>query len=159
MARAELEDDRERLPASPRFLAPRLAVMLFLIVITWQIWGVRPAAIVAAAAAALVAVFMPRALVIDRNGFQVVSFRPRKEVPWAGVESFGTGYTPRAGSYVSYTKVGRRPHWWYPAGWPAQGSIVPAFATEPGRRALSAAELCELLSSRLARARAQAGSL
>ena len=61
--------------------------------------------------------------------------------------------TTRFGAFVLYTKAGRRPRWWYPAGWPAQGGIPPAFAPRRGMRALSASDLCGLLNDRLAKAR------
>ena len=143
----------ETLPASLPFLAVRLVVVALLIPIVW-LWLGAVAGVATAAALATVAVlFAPRALVLDEEGFRQLSLVPRRKVLWRGVDSFSIGSAPRAGAFVLYTKVGRRPHWWYPAGWPAQGGLPPAFASARGGRALSARDLSELLNDRLTRAR------
>jgi len=143
----------ERLPASPAFLAPRLAIGALLIPILWLTFGAAAGETGAAAVAVGVLLFVPRALVLDAQGFRQVSLMPRKKVLWSAVDSFNTGSAPRAGRFVLYTKAGRKPRSWYPAGWPAQGGIPPAFAYPRGERALSAADLCNLLNDRLARRR------
>jgi hypothetical protein len=142
----------ERLPASSSFLAVRLALSAPLIPILWLWLGAPAGEAAAAALAAVFVLFFPRAIVLDEQGFRVVSLFPRKKVLWNAVDSFDTGYVPRAGALVLYTKAGRKPRWWYPAGWPAQGSIPPAFAARRGDRALRATDLRDLLNDRLARA-------
>ena len=102
--------------------------------------------------ASVVMLFAPRALVLDEEGFRQLSVVPRKKVLWCGVDSFNTGAAPKVGAFVLYTKAGRTPRWWYPAGWPAQGGLPPAFASARGGRALSASELSDLLNDRLVRA-------
>jgi hypothetical protein len=143
----------ETLPASLPFLAVRIGVVALLIPILWLWVGALAGAATAAALAALMLLFAPRALVLDEDGFRQLSLVPRKKVLWRGVDAFNTGSAPRAGAFVLYTKAGRRPRWWYPAGWPAQGGIPPAFASAPRDRALSASDLCRLLNDRLAKAR------
>ena len=142
----------ETLPASPMFLAVRLGVVALLIPIVWLWAGVLATAATALALAA-VPLLAPRALVLDEQGFRQLSLFPRKKVAWSRVDSFSTGWAWRAGRFVLYTKAGRKPRWWYPAGWPAQGGIPSAFASKPGGRALSASDLADLLNDRLARAR------
>jgi hypothetical protein len=83
----------------------------------------------------------------------LVSLVPRKKILWRRVDAFSTGSGLRFGPFVAYTKAGRRPRWWYPAGWPAQGGLPPAFASARGGRALSASDLSDLLNDHLARAR------
>ncbi len=143
----------ETLPASLSFVAARLVVSALVVPILWLSAGALAGEITAAALAAIALSFFPRAIVLDEEGFRVVSLLPRKKVLWSAVDSFSTGYAPRAGRFVQYTKAGRKPRWWYPAGWPAQGSIQPAFASRRRDRALRATDLCDLLSDRLARAR------
>jgi hypothetical protein len=143
----------ETLPASRTFLAVRLAVVAVLIPIVWLWLGVLAAAATALALAAVELLFAPRALVLDDDGFRQLSLVHRKKVLWNRVDSFSTGAAPRAGSFVLYTKAGRRPRWWYPAGWPAQGAIPPAFASKRGGRALNASDLADLLNDHLATAR------
>jgi hypothetical protein len=138
------------LPASWTFLAVRLGILALLIPVVWLWLGDVAAAATALALAAVMLLFVPRALVLDEQGFRQLSLVPRKKVLWSMVDSFSTGSAPRAGSFVLYTKAGRRPHWWYPAGWPAQGGIPPVFAAEAGGRALSASDLADLLNERLA---------
>jgi hypothetical protein len=142
----------EKLPASSSFLAVRLALSAALIPLFWLWLGAPAGEITAAALAAIVLSFFPRALVLDEEGFRVLSLVPRKKVLWNAVDSFSTGYMPRSGPLVVYAKAGRKPRWWYPAGWPAQGSIPAAFASRRRDRALSATDLCNLLNNRLARA-------
>jgi hypothetical protein len=149
------EDDAvERFPASPSFLAVRLAIVALLIPVLWLEFGADVGEATAAVLVTVMVLFVPRALELDGQGFRRLSLVPRRKVPWSAVDSFSTGYTPRVGRFVQYTKAGRTPRWWYPAGWPAQGGITPAFASRRGGRALSATDLCSLLSDRLARARA-----
>jgi type IV secretory pathway VirB3-like protein len=143
----------QTLPASLPFLAVRLGVVALLIPIVWLWLGAVAGAATAMALVAVAVLFVPRALVLDDEGFRQLSLVPRKKVLWSRVDSFNTGSAPRAGAFVLYTKAGRRPHWWYPAGWPAQGGIPPAFASTRAGRALSASDLSELLNDRLARAR------
>jgi hypothetical protein len=138
------------LPASWTFLGVRLGIVALLIPVMWLWLGVVAAVATALALAAVMVLFVPRALVLDEQGFRQLSLFPRKKVLWSTVDSFGTGSTPRSGRFVAYTKAGRRPHWWYPAGWPAQGGIPPVFASTPGGRALSASDLADLLNDRLA---------
>jgi hypothetical protein len=138
------------LPAPWSFLAVRLGVVALLIPIVWLWLGLLAAAATALALAAVMLLFVPRALVLDEQGFRQLSLVPRKKVRWSSVDSFGTGWAPRAGSFVLYTKAGRRPRRWYPVGWPAQGGIPPVFASTPGGRALSARDLADLLNDRLA---------
>jgi hypothetical protein len=147
----------ETLPASRTFLAVRLVIVALLIPVVWLWLGILAGAATALALAAVELLFAPRALVLDEEGFRQLSLAHRKKVLWSGVDSFSTGSAPRAGSFVLYTKAGRKPRWWYPAGWPAQGGIPPAFASKPGGRALSARDLAALLNERLARARADFG--
>jgi hypothetical protein len=144
----------ETLPASPTFLAGRIGVVALLIPILWLWLGVAAAVVSALALASVVVLFAPRALVLDEEGFRLVSLVPRKKILWRGVDAFSTGSGPRFGPVVAYTKAGRSPRWWYPAGWPAQGGLPPAFASARRGRALSARELSDLLNDRLARARA-----
>lgn len=144
----------ETLPASPFFRAVRIAVVALPIPILWLWLGAAAAVVSAVALASVVVLFAPRALVLDEEGFRLVSLVPRKKILWRGVDAFSTRSGPRFGPFVAYTKAGRRPRWWYPAGWPAQGGLFPAFASARGGRALSASELSELLNDRLARARA-----
>jgi hypothetical protein len=143
----------ERLPASLWFYVRLLAFGAVLILILVQIDALA-GAITAAAIAAVALLFYPRGLVLDEEGFRVLSLVPRKKVLWNAVDSFGTGWVPRGGAIVQYTKAGRKPRSWYPAGWPAQGSFPPAFAAQRGGRALRASALCDLMNDRLARARA-----
>ena len=153
--KAELSADGafERLPAAATFLAPRLAIGALVIPIVWLSFGPLAGETIAAAVAAGAVLFVPRALVLDAQGFRQLSLVPRRKVLWSSVDSFNTGSAPRFGAFVLYTKAGRRPRWWYPAGWPAQGGIPPAFAPRRGVRALSASDLCGLLNDRLAKAR------
>jgi hypothetical protein len=115
----------ETLPASLTFLALRIGIAALLIPILWLWFSALAGAAAAAALGALALLFTPRALVLDEDGFRQLSLVPRKKILWRGVDSFNTGSAPRAGAFVLYTKVGRRPRWWYPAGWPAQGGIPP----------------------------------
>jgi len=147
----------ETLPASRTFFAVRVGIVAVLIPIAWLWLGVLAGVATALALAVGLLLFAPRALVLDEQGFRQLSLVHRKKVLWGMVDSFSTGSAPRAGRFVLYTKAGRRPRWWYPAGWPAQGGIPPAFASSPGSRALSASELADLLNNRLARARAGSG--
>jgi len=144
----------ERLPASSPFLAARLAIGALLIPILWLWLGAAAGETAAAVLATVALLFVPRALVLDDEGFRMPSLFPRKKVLWNAVDSFSSGYLPRAGMSVLYTKAARTPRWWYPAGWPAQSGIPPAFAARRAERALSATDLCNLLSDRRARARA-----
>ena len=143
----------ERLPTSSSFLAVRLALSAMLIPIFWLWLGAPAGETTAAALVAVFLLFFPRAIVLDEQGFRLVSLVPGKKVLWSAVDSFTTGYVPRAGRFVQYTKAGRKPRWWYPSGWPAQGGIPPAFAPRRTGRALSATDLCDLLNNRLAEAR------
>jgi hypothetical protein len=145
----------ETLPASLPSVALRLGVVALLIPVVWLWLGAFAGAVTAVGFAAVVLLFAPRALVLDDEGFRRLSLVPRKKVLWRAVDSFTTGSAPRAGAFVLYTKAGRRPRWWYPAGWPAQGGIPPVFASARGGRALSASDLSDLLNDRLARARTQ----
>ena len=147
----------ETLPASRTFFAVRLGIVALLIPIVWLWLGALAGSATAFALAVVVLLFIPRALVLDQQGFRQLSLVPRKKVLWRTVDCFSTGSAPRAGRFVLYTKAGRRPRWWYPAGWPAQGGIPPAFASKRGDRALSASDLADLLNDRLARARAAFG--
>jgi hypothetical protein len=144
----------ETLPASPSYVVVRIGVVALLVPIVWLWLGAAAGLATAAVLASVFILFAPRALVLDDEGFRLLSLVPRKKVLWRGVDSFGTGAGPKVGAFVLYTKAGRTPRWWYPAGWPAQGGLPPAFASARGGRALSARDLCELLSDRLARARA-----
>jgi hypothetical protein len=143
----------ERMSASVRSRAT--AGFVLLVPLTAVLWLGSPLAgeITAAIGLALLLLFLPRALLIDGTGFRQLPLLPfpRRKVLWTAVDSFGIGYT-RGFAYVSYAKRGRRARWWYPAGWPAQGSITPLFATRRGERALSAGDLCDLLNDRLAAA-------
>jgi hypothetical protein len=143
----------ETLPASPTLLAVRFGIVALLVPIVWLWLGPAAGVATAIALACLGILFTPRALVLDDEGFRQLSLVPRKKVLWRTVDSFNTGWAPKAGSFVLYTKAGRRPRWWYPAGWPAQGGLPSAFASARGGRALSAGQLADLLNDRLARAR------
>jgi hypothetical protein len=145
-----------RLPAAPSFVVPRVVAGGLLIPVLWTWLGAVAGVTTAVLVVAFYALFVPRALVLDEEGFRVLSLVPRRKVLWADVASFGTGAALRAGRFVQYTKAGRTPRWWYPAGWPAQGAVPPAFAPSRGKPALSAAELCKLLSDRLVRAASSA---
>jgi hypothetical protein len=144
----------ETLPASPSFRAVGIGVVALLIPILWLWLGAVAAVVSGVALASVVVLFAPRALVLDEEGFRLLSLVPRKKILWRGVDAFSTRSGPRFGPFVAYTKAGRRPRWWYPAGWPAQGGLPPAFSSARGGRALSARELSDLLNDRLARARA-----
>jgi hypothetical protein len=144
----------ETLPASPTSLAVRIAVVAPLIPILWLWLGAAAALESAVALACAVILFAPRALVLDEEGFRRLSLILRKKVLWREVDLFTTGSISKVGEVALYTKAGRRPRWWYPVGWPAQGSLTPAFASTRGGRALSASELSALLNDRLARVRA-----
>jgi len=141
----------ERLPASPIFIAVRLAFGAATIVVLLVVFGALAAEVAAVVLLAAAVLFVPRALVLDEHGFRQVSLIPfvrRTKVLWSGVDSFHTRYTTRGGRFVRYAKAGRKPRWWYPAGWPAEGSISPMFASRRGERALSATDLCDLLTDR-----------
>jgi hypothetical protein len=144
----------ETLPASPTFLAVRVAIAAPLIPIVWLWLGAAAALESAVGLAGAVILFAPRALVLDDEGFRRLSLVLRKKVLWREVDSFTAGSISKVGEVVLYTKAGRRPRWWYPVGWPAQGGLTPAFASTRGGRALSASELSALLNDRLARVRA-----
>lgn len=152
MAEVAQDGFAETLPASKSYLAVRFGIVGLLVLLSWLWFGALAGAATAAALAGIALLFVPRALILDEEGFRLLSLVPRKKVPWRGVDSFNVGAAPRAGTFVLYTKAGRRPRWWYPAGWPAQGGIPPAFASARGGRALSASELADLLNDRLARA-------
>ncbi|TML42872.1 MAG: hypothetical protein E6G19_13435 [Actinobacteria bacterium] len=143
----------ETLPVSLTFVVVRFGVGALTIPIVWYWLGAVAGTATAVALVGVMVLFGPRALVLDTQGFRLVSLFPRKKVLWSMVDSFSTGSAPRANRFVLYTKAGRRPRWWYPAGWPAQGGIPPAFAPRPGDRALSAGDLADLLNDRLVRAR------
>ena len=143
----------ETLPASLTFLAVRSGIVALLIPTFWLWFGAAAGVATAVVLASVVMLFAPRALVLDEEGFRQLSVVPRKKVLWCGVDSFNTGAAPKVGAFVLYTKAGRTPRWWYPAGWPAQGGLPPAFASARGGRALSASELSDLLNDRLVRAR------
>ena len=143
----------ETLPASLTFLALRFGIVALLIPIVWLWVGAAAGVATAVALASVLTLFAPRALVLDEEGFRQLSLVPRKKVLWRAVDSFKTGAAPKVGAFVLYTKAGHRPRWWYPAGWPAQGGLPPAFASARGGRALSARDLSDLLNDRLARAR------
>ena len=147
--------DVETLPASFAWVGYRLAISALLIPVLWASSGLAAAGITAVALGLCAALFLPRRLVLDREGFRLGSLVHRKKVLWRQVGSFGTrpGYYRSGGAFVCYAKAGRTPRWWYPAGWPAQGAIPPAFAAKSGGSALSARDLCALLNERLARAR------
>jgi hypothetical protein len=151
------DGNAETLPASGSYLALRLGISGLLIPLLWLWLGALAGAIAAVALAAVALLFAPRALILGEEGFRVLSVVPRKKVLWRCVDSFNVGAAPRVGPFVLYTKAGRRPRWWYPAGWPAQGGFPAAFASAPGGRALSASELVDLLNDRLARARTASG--
>jgi hypothetical protein len=153
VAEADQDASVETLPASPRFVAVQIGVVALVVPVLWLWLGAAAAVATAVALACVFILFAPRALVLDEEGFRLVSLVSRKKVLWRGVDSFNTGAAGKAGTFVLYTKAGRKPRWWYPAGWPAQGGLPAAFATARGGRALSARDLCELLSERLARAR------
>ena len=153
MAEAARDASVETLPASPAFVAVRIGVIALLVPIFWLWLDTVAAVATAAVLAPLLALFAPRALVLDDEGFRMLSLVPRRKVLWRTVDSFDTGSTSKVGPIVVYTKAGRRPRWWYPAGWPAQGSLPPTFASARGGRALSARDLAALLNDRLARAR------
>ena len=146
----------ERLPASPIFIAVRLAFGAAAIVVLLLVFGALAAEVAAVGLLAAAVLFVPRALVLDEHGFRQVSLIPfvrRTRVPWSGVDSFHTSHATRGGRFVRYARVGRKQRWWYPAGWPAEGSISPMFAPRRGGRALSATDLCNLLTDRAAKAR------
>jgi hypothetical protein len=147
----------ETLPVSPTFLPVRLGVVALLIPMFWLWLGTAGGVAAAVALPLAVVLFMPRALVLDEEGFRLLSLVPRKKILWREVDSFTTGAASKVGPFVLFTKAGRRPRWWYPAGWPAQGGFTPAFAFARGRRALSASDLSDLLNDRLAQARAASG--
>ena len=141
----------ETLPTSPTFLAVRYGFVALTIPIVWYWLGMVAGAATAVSLAAVILLFGPRALVLDEQGFRLLSLFPRKKVLWGMVDSFRMGSAPRTGTFVVYTKAGRRPRWW----WPARGGMIPrAFAPKPGGRALSASDLADLLNDRLVRARA-----
>jgi hypothetical protein len=75
----------ERLPASSSFLAVRLVLSAPLIPIFWLWLGAPAGEAAAAALAAVFVLFFPRAIVLDEQGFRVVSLFPRKKVLWNAV--------------------------------------------------------------------------
>ena len=153
--------DGDRLPASPGFLVPRAAGATAAAVAGSWVWLGEVAGLGAAAALlVLFVLFLPRALLLDGAGFRIVRIVPGRRFPWSQVERFfahtsGNPRTPLL-RWVRYEKAGRRARWWYPAGWPAEGSILPAFSAHAGGPALAADELCVLLNERLSEARARA---
>jgi hypothetical protein len=100
----------ERLPVSLWFYVRLLAFGALLILIVVQI-DAPAGAITAAAIAAVALLFYPRGLVLDEEGFRVLSLVPRKKVLWNAVDSFSTGWVPRGGAIFQYTKAGRKPRW------------------------------------------------
>jgi len=135
----------ETLPTSPTFLAVRYGFVALTIPIVWYWLGMVAGAATAVSLAAVILLFGPRALVLDEQGYRLLSLFPRKKVLWGMVDSFRMGSAPRTGTFVVYTKAGRRPRWW----WPARGGMIPrAFAPKPGSRALSASDLADLLPKR-----------
>src|SRR5512133_864430 len=144
----------ETLPASRTFFAVRLGIVALLIPIAWLWLGVL-AGVATALALAWDCCCSRLAPSFSTSG-DSVSSRWFTEEKCSGAWSIPSAPVRHRALAVSslYTKVGRRQRWWYPAGWPAQGGIPPAFASSPGGRALSASELADLLNNRLARARA-----
>ena len=150
-------------PVRAASYAPRLAVLAFSIPVFWLACGARAGAFWGLGLVFVISLFIPRALVLDDEGFRLVSLVPRGKVRWSDVDAFSTtiSTTPRVGlgRVVRYAKAGRTARWWHIAGWPAQGRIEPVSALRGGERALSAEDLSDLLATRLAVARrARAGS-
>ena len=156
LARIAALGGSQRLPAALRFHAPRLAVVAFSIPVFWLAWGAWGGALWAVSLAVVIPSFIPRAIVLDDEGFQQVSLVPRRKVRWSDVDAFSTAMgAVRGGTrrVVRYTKADRTPRCWYLSGWPAHGTVEPAFALTRGERPLSADDLCGLLATRLALAR------
>jgi hypothetical protein len=116
--------------------------------------GVVLAIVLVGCLAVAVVLTYPRALRVDDDGFQNVPFVPlgrRRRVRWTDVDSFDTGNT-RGFSFVRYTRAGRRARRWFPAGWPAQRSLMPIYRG-PSGEALDAPALAAYLQARLDRTR------
>jgi hypothetical protein len=85
MAEVAQEASIETLPASLTFFAVRIGIVALLVPILW-LWLGRGAGMpTAVALAAVVVLFAPRALILDVEGFRLLSLVPRKKVLWRAV--------------------------------------------------------------------------
>jgi hypothetical protein len=80
MAEAARDAFVETLPASPTFVAVRIGVIALLIPIFWLWLGTVAAVAIAVVLAPLLALVAPRALVLDDEGFRMLSLVPRRKV-------------------------------------------------------------------------------